>query len=357
MIYLSLLALLAICFIDQTYGQLQCRDESGKSVDWYVVYKFPRLSGGEAPVDTGFHYAFITSESKSGWILSDLGITDKKSIFGQTLQPLYDKFIDSHISYINYNDQTPDNKTTSGGAHAKGVVGIDKTHGFWLIHSVPKFASKESTHTYEYPKTGGRYGQTALCISISIAEVDKVIEQLLYMQPQVYSIKVSSDLKSVSKNIAALENKDWETGQLNVRYIQSTGGVNYTSFSKSPGDHVDLYADIVAPKLSTDLYAETWRQGVGTPLPSECDLKKTVENVHTIGYKFSNSKLSGQFDYLNDHSKWAIGKTSAKPYVCFGDMNRMKSQFKRGGGTTCFETPTVWKNMNEWVARVDKCKS
>ncbi|XP_054163285.1 deoxyribonuclease-2-like [Oppia nitens] len=357
MICLSLLALLAIGLIDQTYGQLQCRDESGKSVDWYVVYKFPHVSGGEPPVDTGFRYAFITSESMSGWTLSDLEITDKKSIFGQTLQPLYDKSADSYISYINYNDETPDDKTTSGGAHAKGVVGADKTHGFWLIHSVPKFPSKESTHRYEYPETGGRYGQTALCISISIDEVDKVIEQLLYMRPHVYSIKVSSDLKSVSKNIAALKSKDWKTGQMNIRQIQSTGGVKYTSFSKSPGDHVDLYDEIVAPHLSTNLYVETWRKGVGTPLDSECDLKKTVENVLTIGYKFTNSKLSGQFNYLHDHSKWAIGKTSAKPYVCIGDINRMKSQFKRGGGTTCFESPTVWKNLNEWVAEVDKCKS
>ncbi|XP_054163410.1 deoxyribonuclease-2-like [Oppia nitens] len=356
MICLSLLALLAIGLIDQTYGQLQCRDESGKSVDWYVVYKFPRLSGGEPPVDSGFRYAFLTSESNSGWTLSDLDITDKKSIFGQTLQPIYDKSIDSHISYINYNDETPDAKTTSGGAHAKGVVGTDKTHGFWLIHSVPKFPSKESTHTYEYPETGSLYGQTALCISISIDEVDKVIEQLLYMRPHIYSIRVSSHLKSVSKNIAALENNDWETGDLNVRYIQSTGRMNFISFSKSPGDHVDLYADIVAPHLNTNLFVETWRKGVGTPLPSECNLDEIVENVYTIGYRFANTKLMGEFNYLHDHSKWAISKISHKPYVCVGDMNRMKSQFKRGGGTTCFESPNVWKNMDDWVVEVEECK-
>ena len=141
-----LLVLSALSGIIVTNGQLQCRDESGKVVDWYVAYKFPHLTGHSAPLDTGYRYAFITNNSMNGFILSDYNITDgKKSIFGQTLSPLYSTKLDPRISYIDYNDEPPEGSgaTTSVNAHAKGVVAADESHGFWLIHSVPHFSSDE----------------------------------------------------------------------------------------------------------------------------------------------------------------------------------------------------------------------
>ncbi len=126
------------------YAQMQCRDESGKVVDWYVVYKFPRVAGAESPLDSGFKYAFITSDSKSSWTLSNISITDaEKSIFGQTLHSVYATKLDPNLSYINYNDEPPNGETVSTFAHAKGVMATDDAHGFWLIHSVPHFASDE----------------------------------------------------------------------------------------------------------------------------------------------------------------------------------------------------------------------
>ncbi|CAG2115740.1 unnamed protein product, partial [Medioppia subpectinata] len=335
--------------------QLQCRDETGKEVDWYVVYKLPRITGAKPPLETGANYAYMTSESKSGWILSDRNITDEKSIFGQTLAPLYVKTIDPSISYLNYNDQPPNDTATHGAAHAKGVVAANGKQGFWLIHSVPHFAPIETDHQYVYPSTGTMYGQTALCISIDINQIDKVFTQLLYMQSYVYQMNITPELAKQSTKIDALKRKEWDSGKKSVVSITSSGGIAFTSFSKSPADLVDLYSGIVASELDINLYVETWRKGAGSPLPSECDLKDTVENVHEISLSFNNSKLTGVFDYLHDHSKWAISKTSTAPYVCFGDINRMKSQFKRGGATTCFKNPLVWKHMNEWVSKVDKC--
>ena len=43
-------------------------------------------------------------------------------------------------------------------------------------------------------------------------EMTKVIEQLLYMQSYVYSIKVGSNLKKTSPNIDALQNHQWNSG-------------------------------------------------------------------------------------------------------------------------------------------------
>lgn len=119
-------------------GQLQCRDESGEAIDWYVVYKFPKLNDGYKPLDTGYCYAFITSDDNNGWTLSDFGINEtKNSIFGRTLWPLYS----SKLSYIEYNNGQPEEENKGDGAHAKGVLASDANHAFWLIHNESNFAS------------------------------------------------------------------------------------------------------------------------------------------------------------------------------------------------------------------------
>ena len=145
------LLLLAFSGLSIIWAQLQCRDESGKAVNWYVVYKFPKIKNGEKPLDTGYRYAFITSNDNNGWTLSEYGVNDSKnSIFGQTLAPIYSTKLSSSISYLEYNDEPPEGETKGDGAHAKGVLASDESIGFWLIHSVPHFASDQvCNHTLQ----------------------------------------------------------------------------------------------------------------------------------------------------------------------------------------------------------------
>ena len=114
----------------------------------------------------------------------------------------------------------------------------------------------------------------------------------------------------------------------------------------------------MANHLKVNLYVETWRKNPGTPLEANCS-RPTVENVEKVSYEFQNSKLKGSFVYEEDHSKWAIAKSDNKdathPYVCIGDINRMKSQAKRGGATTCIQTLQVWKYFDDWVDEVKEC--
>lgn len=46
--------------------QPTCLDEDGNPVDWYIAYKFPELNHQPAPFDSGFAYAYITSDSIRG---------------------------------------------------------------------------------------------------------------------------------------------------------------------------------------------------------------------------------------------------------------------------------------------------
>lgn len=77
--------------------------------------------------------------------------------------------------WIAYNDETSYNYTTFTLGHSKGVLVADKNAGFWLVHSVPKFPQLPyQNNSYSYPKTGIRYGQSFLCISMMPEELEKV---------------------------------------------------------------------------------------------------------------------------------------------------------------------------------------
>jgi deoxyribonuclease-2 len=350
--------LLIISIIDRYSAQTQCKDESGNVVDWYVVYKFPKVGSGAAPIDTGLKYSYITSESTSGWVLSSKSVDSATSIFGETLNPVYSTKTNANLSYFFYNDEPPEGATDSTHAHAKGVVVADDTNGYWLIHSVPHFSSAEESLKYAYPSTGLTYGQVALCISVKASEIDKVVDQLIYMEPKIYSSYVSSDLQKKSAQSTNLKNGVWTFNaghDRNTATITSSAGVQFTSFSKNARAGVDLYDSIVGPALKTALYVETWRKNPGTPLNSTCSGTYHVENVAKLKLKFTNSNANPDFPYTEDHSKWAISQQSTVPYVCVGDINRMESQFKRGGGTTCFQSKLVWTSLHEWIEETEKC--
>lgn len=211
---------------------------------------------------------------------------------------------------------------------------------------------------FNYVASGGRYGQVALCISLASAELAKVISHnFLVSQPYVYHSHVAASASSpFDQAVKKLAAKEWTASHsFSQTNLTSLAGRTFTSFYKSPGDHVDLYAGIVAPAFKAPLLVESWRKNPGSPLDSECSHPKTkVENVHQIKLSFVNSEESGHFSYLDDHSKWAIS-SSGENHVCIGDINRMASQYKRGGGTTCLSLASVWKAFNSFVGEVDKC--
>lgn len=92
---------------------LFCKDEDGKDVDFSIVYKIPKLGDQKAPLNSGFAYAFMTGKpisgsgkaSTSSWKLSEKLVTDKDSLFAQTLAPVNanpDKY-----TWFLYNDEPP----------------------------------------------------------------------------------------------------------------------------------------------------------------------------------------------------------------------------------------------------------
>lgn len=249
-------------------------------------------------------------------------------------------------------------------AHAKGVLALENSAGFWLIHSVPKFANPPSVGKYDYPDTGRDNGQTALCISIKTSdEAEDILKQLLWMRPNVYDVVNDAGLKKLDEYFTDIANKKWPKEPVtNIETITSQKGVDFRSFSRNQhaAKSGELYSTVISPDLDTPLIVETWRRGAGGVLPSNCTQEKhfahDVMNVAEMSLELSDKKSTGTWPYLKDHSKWAISAESNKPYVCIGDINRMKSQLKRGGGTVCLKSKPVWSMFRDSVAALEPCE-
>lgn len=55
----------------------------------------------------------------------------------------------------------------------------------------------------------------------------------------------------------------------------------------------------------------------------------------------------------DDHSKWAV---AGREYACFGDMNRMTSQWKRGGSFYCLSHPSLVQALTAVILETDSCQ-
>ncbi|XP_043198616.1 deoxyribonuclease-2-alpha-like [Amphibalanus amphitrite] len=346
-------------------GQLVCRDHNNDPVDWYVLYKLPILTDATGFARKGLAYLHISSamaSTETPWSLSEVSIEDKKSHPGRTLAPVYKNHGREGLFYRFYNDHWPEyEKAVGSEGHTKGVLAHEGNCGFWMIHTVPRFppAPKKGAG-YRYA-TGTRpwTGQSFLCISFRTdgtdatkgtdSELDKIINQLSITKPYCHAWKDHDD-----KPIDREEDKphyslcpDNQPYFKQVDIATTAEGVKLTTFAKSSNYRHDLYSGLVAPALETDLYAETWRRAPFS-LPSyRYPDSYEVENVCSVRVIQGRSELD--FEYTKDHSKWAVSKDGKEPWVCIGDLNRMETQKRRGGGTACLKNHNLWKNFRKAV--------
>ena len=66
-----------------------------------------------------------------------------------------------------------------------------------------------------------------------------------------------------------------------------------------------------------------------------------------------NVNLNGiTWNEQDDHSKWVVASTL---YVCLGDMNRMTSQWKRGGSFFCLSDASLVAAVKGMIVSHDSC--
>ncbi|RWS21186.1 Deoxyribonuclease-2-like protein, partial [Leptotrombidium deliense] len=278
---LTLLVILLIQFHSNN-AELYCRDEHGDNVDWYIVYKLPKISEPllNSTFGEGLRYAYIAGPAIGAknaikeWQLSSKEVGDRNSIFAKTLRPVYKE--PKKFTSLLYNDDPAEaesaksyiDSANSYWAHAKGVVAMDSETGFFLTHSIPRFPLAFNESKYEYPSSASNYGQTALCISFKTpSEANKILRHLQTLQPNIYYSNDANVLKdkSVFNDVIG---KVALNETLAIRTIKSYNGKLFTAFGKNSKADGDLYGAYIAPYLKNDLSVQTWRRGAGEPLPS-----------------------------------------------------------------------------------------
>ncbi|XP_012152333.1 deoxyribonuclease II [Megachile rotundata] len=352
--------------------KLQCRDENNLPVDWYVLYKLPKVSeSSNALIRDGLAYLYITNVTiGTGWRLSTRPIGSSDSIPGMTLAPIYSDVNENNSLWILYNDSPPDATYVANYGHTKGVVAVNSDKGFWLIHSVPNFPPVPNTgiHTritnkenvtnsgkYNYPESGTFYGQSFLCISLDGDQLNVVGKQLMFNEIAAYAKNIP---EKFSEQYPALKNatirKHIKSPPYNNKAVlKSSGNVEFISYAKCEKWQKDIYEDFIAPQLQSNLYVQSWLNGRGK-LPSNCSRRK-VFNVKSLNLKAADVDFSSS----RDHSKWAItvkNKTNHH-WVCIGDINRADTQFSRGGGAVCFQEARLWNNYRDAVNDIEPCPS
>ena len=329
--------------------KLSALDESGQPVDWWFIYKVPKLGSGISDSDnaTGYEYVYYDAAmdakgspiSRSKNVIGDNdGALDRTigSVFGG-----YPKAEES-TGWILYNDEYPDSvgKTDSASyGHTKGALCYDVATdtAFWLLHSWPKFADPLETHD-----PTPMYGQTYLCVSLDVDSARKLAAQMIsHQEPQVYYARAAGGLAPTDPLVALMSSVNVDANSdSNVIDLKTRGNLGLKVIAKNRKWNKDFWNELVGPALGVDLDVESWIRGPIPPIADSDGIHKTFDIKYiTLG----PLGIHWAWPESQDHAKWGISLKS--DWVCVGDINLMISQRKRGGCTIAFQNETLWNAL------------
>lgn len=353
-----------ISYITLVNGGLSCLNEDGKAVDMFVLYKLPRMDWihEELPpfVKEGHGYTYLDKDSNYKFHLSKTSIADDSSVVGRTMDQLYKpyKHADGEFKYsdemahVLYNDENPNGEKYFDCGHTKGGIVFDRESGFWLIHSVPKYLNPVKDG-YSYPHSGCKFGQMFLCLSFNASSFDKIGLQLRFDNPHVHDSNLPEQWEDMFPNIQKLIKGEMMVGHptSHVQPLTTLAGEAVEHFAKNNDFGHDLYHNLVAPKLKSNLFVETWQYG--TKIGPSCNGSYTVLDIQKLSVDVPEGSFA--FDVYNDHSKYVVTDDKKSYHVCIGDINREPSQFKRGGGTMCLQNEMLWSTFRNMIRTTNHC--
>lgn len=318
-------------------------DENGKAVDWWFAYKVPKLAkDANSQSATGYEYVYY-DPTLGEVVKSPNLLTDGKGALDLTLQSVLAKPA-ATTGWILYNDEMPASAKRSdlgSCGHTKGVIAFDTASktALWLLHSWPKFADPGAS---DMPTP--IYGQTFLCLSLDMATASRIAAQMAnHQEPQTYlpRIPASLDKGDALYRLTQPLNPN-APGDSDALDFKSRGGLPFKVIAKNRKWGKDFWNDLVGPTLGADLDVETWIRGKIPPILDSDGIHKTFD----VKY-IDLSPLGAPWTWpeSHDHAKWGI--TTDSDWVCVGDINRMVSQEKRGGGTIAFQDKKLWVALSK----------
>lgn len=244
-----------------------CLNENGDPVDSWNAIK--------TPDDVSYYYYEARSES---YELSPYTVnqTTEGAIMKTTGQ-LY-SFPDSlpFFAYGVYNDEPccGANSASSTYGHSKGVLLVNETQGFWLVHSMPKWPNGRNEGPAPFPDF--TYGQSLMCVTINTETSEALANNLMIDRGYLYSENITSAAATALPTMSQWIDKQHSSADSNVSAFTSSAGASFYQFAKSKYWAKDLWDDLVAPYFHTSLNVETWRSGSGGRMSSMCGPNATM---------------------------------------------------------------------------------
>ncbi|KAH6942647.1 hypothetical protein HPB50_008811 [Hyalomma asiaticum] len=315
----------------------RCKDQDGQDVEWFIIYKLPRMQTYQQNSFTpeGGEFAYVDARTSEAtlryWPLSGFDLYEAQNPVAFTLAPLYENTTRKDILYFVYNDQSPPTYNGTRNGHSKGVVLFDDNVGVWLLHSVPRFADGLQSGQYVFPETARENGQMFMCVTFPTPQVDTIARLLRTEYANVYARQVPQAMKDKYPEVALLAKDSFVRAldqKLFIANLTSEGGLALRAYAKRATLDEDLYSGVLANDLKDDLAVQSWRNGAGGKLPPACNSSYTVVNIDAILLRFDVDN-SVTFNTTEDHSKWAI------------TIDRDESQETRGGEALCFGNAAV----------------
>lgn len=247
---------------------------------------------------------------------------------------------DASYEWIMYNDEVSGSTEAASLScgHCKGVLVwplCKRGDAFWLVHSVPRWPELCQAVALDLPAPECIYGQSFAWLPFDSARLDEVMSHLHVMQAHVYGASSPAARCAVASAPSVLAPHLWH------EILDLVPGVSHCAKHAEWGR--DLYEEGLVPGLfaGRSCAAETWmRPHMGATAH--------VRNVSTVTWRMPCATgVDESYPTASDHSKWAV--TDAHPsgggMTFIGDINRMPSQFHRGGGGFVVTDVDMWRGL------------
>lgn len=237
--------------------------------------------------------------------------------------------------WIMYNDEPPadsGHKSSGSFGHTKGVVAWNAEKAGWLIHSCPLWppAFRETFDKKELfdkiPDDQVEFGQSFAWIDVARADLPALMGHIAMNQPNVYAATNADDLWRPMAR-APVQEED------RIGWYDFGDGVSHVAKCRQWGKC--LFSEGLNKKFGGACIVETWCRPKPKPTAD-------VWNAIVLGWPGSDPLVA--YHESQDHSKYAVSATNqwtGAPWTYVGDINNMKSQWKRGGGGLVFTDPAV----------------
>ena len=315
---------------------LSCISDTGSAADWWFASKEPK--------GTSYLYA-DTIQIQLSQSAHDLNDTTAGAL-ANTLTQLWTDSVT--LGYAIFNDEPFNEPVSFTCGHTKGIWAWDtgsKT-GFILTHSIPIFpAGPSQVSAYQALSSNAwTYAQNMACFSFDIDTLSKMATNAKLTSANLYDVRVPSDTPT---EIAEFANgSKMENPICSQLTIQTLGGQGLSYFAKSGVWDGELYAECLAPGLAADVLVESWIRGSAEG-PS-CNGTQSVNDIQELNF-------GSGFEYKesSDHSKWAVIADGS--VFCSADINRMTTQYARGGGAICMKNAKFATQMKNAITGHDQC--